>query len=199
MVAPKAAEPASTTGAWAPIIRVVLDTLRSTITKTIYRKAIEDFFNWQEQRGFDFNQSAVREYLVYLESAGYASATVNQRLSAIRRFASESASCNLLPLGDAVGICRVRNVRQITALSAKSLSRQKSEELINAPDGRTTKGKRDRVLLSLLVGCALRRREAVNLDVEGTYRRGAWQIGAQIFAPLWIQIAFGTRLLRRNP
>ena len=132
----------------------------------MYRKAIEDFLDWQEQRGSDFNQSAVRDYLVYLESVGYAPATLNQRLSAIRRFVAEAANRNLLSLGEAVGICRVRNVRQTGTPSATSLSRQKSEELINAPDGQTTKGMRDRVLLALLVGCALRRREAVNLDVE---------------------------------
>jgi site-specific recombinase XerD len=167
MMKPRAPEPAlSTASAWAPIIQVVLAGLRSTITKTMYRKAIEGFLDWQEQHGSDFNQSAVRDYLVYLESVGYAPATLNLRLSAIRRFVAEAANCNLLPLGEAVGICRVRNVRQMTAPSATSLSRQKSEELINAPDGQTTKGMRDRVLLALLVGCALRRREAVNLDVE---------------------------------
>lgn len=170
---PKAAEPVlSTPSAWAPIIQVVLDSLRSTITKTMYRKAIEDFLGWQEQGGSDFSQAAVRGYLVYLESLGYAPATLNQRLTAIRRFAAEAANCDLLPLGQAVAICRVRNVRQMTAPSATSLSKQKSEELINAPDGRTTKGKRDRVLLALLVGCALRRREAVNLDVEDIQYEG---------------------------
>jgi site-specific recombinase XerD len=159
--------------AWSPVVRAVLDSVRSTITKTMYRKAIEDFLGWhQQQGGPGFTQATVRGHLTFLESLGYAPATLNQRLSAIRKLAAEAANSNLVPLDQAVGICRTSNVRQTATPSASSLSKQKSEELINAPDGRTTKGKRDRVLLALLVGCALRRREAVNLNVEDIQYEG---------------------------
>jgi site-specific recombinase XerD len=204
-MASKALEPVLTASAWVPIIQIVLDGLRSPITKTMYRKAIEDFLHWQDQRGSGFSQSAVREYLLYLESVGYAAATLNQRLSAIRKLAAESANCNLLPLGEAVGICRVRNVPQTTAPSAMSLSRQKSEELINSPDGVTTKGKRDRVLLALLVGCALRRHEAVNLDVEDLQYESGREVLIRVVGqrgrirsvaiPSWIEEAIAQWLL----
>ena len=133
----------------------------------MYRKAIEDFFLWLEQQTSPtVTGAAVRSHLACLESAGYAAATLNQRLSAIRKLAAEAANSDLLPLDQAVQVCRIRNVRQAATLPATSLSEQKLEELINAPDGQTNKGKRDRLLLALLLGCALRRREVVNLDVE---------------------------------
>ena len=85
-----------TRDAWVPIVRAVLDSARSTITKTMYRKAIEDFLGWHEQQGGPrFTQATVRSHLAYLESLGYAPATLNQRLSAIRKVAAEAANSNL--------------------------------------------------------------------------------------------------------
>jgi site-specific recombinase XerD len=63
-------------------------------------------------------------------------------------------------------ICRIRNIRETAISLPTSLSQKKTEALINVPDGTTTKGKRDRLLLALLIGCALRRSEVVNLKVE---------------------------------
>lgn len=157
----------SSEAARTAIVRAVLESVGSTITKAMYRKAIEDFFRWLEQQSSPvFTESAVQSHLVYLESVGYAPATLNQRLSAVRKLARQAANSDLLPLHQAVQICRIRNVRQTAASAATSLSRQKSEDLINAPDGQTNKGRRDRVLLALLVGCALRRREVVDLNIE---------------------------------
>lgn len=168
MAAPPLSERVVCSGvAWAPAVRAVLESVGSTITKAMYRKAIEDFLLWLEQQGSPtVTGAAVQSHLAYLESVGYAAATLNQRLSAIRKLAAEAANSDLLPLDQAVQVCRIPNVRQAATLPATSLSKQKSEDLINAPDNQTNRGKRDRVLLALLVGCALRRREVVNLDVE---------------------------------
>jgi integrase len=46
---------------------------------------------------------------------------------------------------------------------------------LHAPDPATLKGKRDRLILALLVGCGLRRAEAVKLTVEDVQQRdGRW-------------------------
>ena len=48
---------------------------------------------------------------------------------------------------------------------------------LNAPDPRTLKGKRDRALLALLLGCGLRRAELLRLDVASLQLREArWVI-----------------------
>ncbi|WP_257031201.1 tyrosine-type recombinase/integrase [Tunturiibacter empetritectus] len=46
------------------------------------------------------------------------------------------------------------------------LTRDQAKELLAVPDRSTLKGKRDYVILALLVGCALRRQELATLDVE---------------------------------
>jgi site-specific recombinase XerD len=55
------------------------------------------------------------------------------------------------------------------------LTRPQAEALINCPDASTLKGKRDRAVLALLVGCGLRRGEAVSLTVADIQPRdGRW-------------------------
>jgi integrase/recombinase XerD len=50
------------------------------------------------------------------------------------------------------------------------LLRDQANELLNAPDPTTLKGKRDRAILALLVGCGLRRAELPRLSVENGIR-----------------------------
>jgi site-specific recombinase XerD len=133
----------------------------------MYGKAIKDLFSWLDSRGNPpLTEEACRNHLTYLQSQGYASATLNQRLSALRKLVVEAADLQLLPLAHAVQICRIHNIRKTATSPAIALNRQKMEELINVPDGHTNKGKRDRLLLALLIGCALRRGEVVNLDLD---------------------------------
>ena len=55
------------------------------------------------------------------------------------------------------------------------LTREQAKELLAVPDRSTLKGKRDYVILALLVGCALRRQELASLDVETIQlREGRW-------------------------
>jgi len=168
VAAPATSESVLCSGAaWTSAVQAVLKSVGSTVTKAMYRKAIEDLFRWLAKQGSPaLTESSIRSHLVYLESVGYAPATLNQRLSAFRKLAAVAANFDLLPLDQAVQICRICNVRHTATAPTASLSKQKSEELINAPDSQTSKGKRDRALLAMLVGCALRRREVVNLDVE---------------------------------
>jgi len=152
---------------WTTAVRAVLDDVASTITRAMYGKAIKDLFSWLDSRGHPpLTEEACRNHLAYLQSQGYASATLNQRLSALRKLVVKAADLQLVPLAHAVQICRIRNIRKTTTSPAIALNRQKTEELINVPDGHTNKGKRDRLLLALLIGCALRRGEVVNLDLD---------------------------------
>jgi site-specific recombinase XerD len=57
---------------------------------------------------------------------------------------------------------------------AGGLSSQ-ANELLNAPDPSTLKGKRDRAILALLICCGLRRAELVGLEVDRIQQReGRW-------------------------
>ena len=57
------------------------------------------------------------------------------------------------------------------------LLREQASALLNAPDPSTLKGKRDRAMLALLVGCGLRRAELLALEVNQIQQReGRWVI-----------------------
>ena len=55
------------------------------------------------------------------------------------------------------------------------LTRDQAKELLTVPDRSKIKGKRDYVILALLLGCALRRQELASLDVNRIQmREGRW-------------------------
>jgi site-specific recombinase XerD len=57
------------------------------------------------------------------------------------------------------------------------LLREQASELLNAPDPCTLKGKRDRAILALLIGCGLRRAELLSLEIDQIQQReGRWVI-----------------------
>ena len=77
------------------------------------------------------------------------------------------------------------------------LTREQAKELLAVPDRSTLKGKRDYLIIALLVGCALRRRELAFLTIEDIQlREGRWVIinlrgkGGRIrtvSVPIWVK------------
>lgn len=160
------------------VTRLVLDAVSSPSTRTMYAKALGDFFQWREAQGRPaFSRAAVQAHRAALEARGYAPSTINQRLAAIKKLAREAAANGLLDSAVAAGIDQVPGVKQQGTRAGNWLTRLQAEALINAPDPGTLKGRRDRALLALLVGCGLRRGEAVALTVAHLQQRdGRWVI-----------------------
>jgi integrase len=160
------------------VTTLVLDSVASPLTRTMYEKALRDFFTWWEEQGRpEFTKAAVQTHRAALEAKGYASSTINQRLAAIRKLAIEAADNQLIPLDQAAAIARVKGIPKAETQTRNSLTEKQAEQLINAPTPETLKGKRDRALLALLVGCGLRRRELSTLNVEDIQQReGRWII-----------------------
>jgi integrase len=65
----------------------------------------------------------------------------------------------MIGLEEAANLSDVPNVRQKGTRLGNWLTREQAKELLAVPDRSTLKGKRDYVIIALLVGCALRRRE----------------------------------------
>ena len=158
--------------------RLVLDAVSSPITRALYGKALDDFFGWWEGQGRPaFSRAVVQAYRGALESCGYSPSTINQRLAAIKKLAREAAANGLLDSGIAAGIDQVAGARQQGTRAGNWLTKAQAEALIHSPDPATLKGKRDRALLALLVGCGLRRGEVAALTVEHIEQRdGRWVI-----------------------
>ena len=160
------------------VMRLVLDAVCSPSTRTMYGKALADFFGWWREQGSPpFSRAAVQAHRAVLENKGYAPSTINQRLAAIKKLAREAAANGLLDASVAAAIDQVPGVKQQGVRAGNWLTRAQAEALINCPDPATLKEKRDRPLLALLVRCGLRRGEAVELTLEHIQQRdGRWVI-----------------------
>jgi integrase len=106
-----------------------------------------------------------------MRRAGKSAPTCNQAITVLRKLAEEAADNGLLLPEIANGISKVKTIRQLGHKTGTWLSLEQARELINTPDATTFKGKRDRVLLGLLLECGLRREEASELDVQQIQER----------------------------
>jgi integrase len=68
--------------------------------------------------------------------------------------------------GIASAIERTKGVKLVGVRAGNWLLKEQANELLNAPDPATLKGKRDRAILALLVSCGLRSAELVCLELD---------------------------------
>jgi hypothetical protein len=94
-----------------------------------------------------------------LVSLGLAAATINQRLAAVRRLAYEAADSGLLSPELAAGIRRVKGVKHLGQRSGNWLNIDPAQLLVDKSDSDGLRNKRDFAMISILLGCGLRRAE----------------------------------------
>lgn len=150
---------------------LVLDSVHSVHSKRAYRRALDDFLAWYRAGCVPFSRAAVQQYRAALEGQGLAPSSINVRLAAVRKLASEAAENGLLAPELAAGIARVKGAKRQGVRAGNWLTREQAQDLLNAPDPRTLKGTRDRAILGLLLGCGLRRSEIAALTVEHIQQR----------------------------
>ncbi len=145
----------------------VLASLGSRQSQRAYGHAIEEFIQWYcSEPRLALSRSVVMRYRLELERRGLAPSTINVRLAAVRRLATEASDSGLLSPDLLAGIRRVRGVKQLGKRLGNWLSVEQSRRLLGRVDTRTLRGKRDAAMLGLLLGCGLRRSELVELDVN---------------------------------
>ena len=149
----------------------VLNTLGSPASQYSYRFAIDDFIAWYcSEPRIAFNKTVVLRYRFQLEARHLAAAAINLRLAAVRRLAYEAADCGLLSPELAARIQRVKGAKRLGLRIGNWLSAEQAKALLQAPNAETMTGKRDRAILAVLLGCGLRRSEAVRLTMEHLQR-----------------------------
>ena len=163
----------------ARVMALVLDGVTSEHSRRSYRAGLTRFFAWMRMagQGSGFTRAMVQGYRTALIAEGLSAATVNLRLSPIRKLARELAENGLLDGMVAGSIERVPGVERRGTRLGNWLTKGQANALLDAPDPRTLAGKRDRAMLALLLGCGLRRGELLRLDVEDlAQREGRWVI-----------------------
>jgi site-specific recombinase XerD len=150
----------------------VLNSLRSPESKRGYRHAIDEFIQWYcSEPRLSFCKTVVTRYLIALEDRHLAAGTINGRLAAVRRLAYEAADAGLLSPELAAGIRRVKDVKKLGVRLGNWLTADEARRFWQAPPSDTLKGKRDRAILAVLLGCGLRRRELADLEFTHLQRR----------------------------
>jgi len=168
--------PVSEQPPWEALRKLVVDSVSSVHSRRAYGFALDRFFGWYRllDRGA-FRKALVQEYRAHLEVEGLSASTVNVRLAAIRKLAQEAADNGMLAPELAAGISKVKGAPRRGVRVGNWLEQSEARELLRAPTGSSKKAVRDRAILALLLGCALRRAELARLQVEDIQQRaGRW-------------------------
>jgi integrase len=186
-------EPCALTPAQARLRKMVLDSVVSPHSKRNYAKALDDLFAFCASR--PLSRPLLMEWRAGMESLS--PSTINVRLSAVRKMIGEARRNNMIGSEEATSLTDIPNISQKGTRLGNWLTREQAKELLAVPDRSTLKGKRDYVMLALLVGCALRRNELAELDVETIQQReGRWVLAdlegkgrrvRTVAIPIWVK------------
>jgi integrase len=170
---PSAEPPFALTQAQARLRQMVLDTVQSIHSKRNYAKALDDLFAFCASR--PLSRELLMEYRTTMEHLS--PSTINVRMSAIRKLVGEARRNGMIGREESDNLTDIPNVRQNGTRLGNWLTREQAKELLAVPDRSKLKGKRDYVIIALLIGCALRRRELATLNIEDIQlREGRWVI-----------------------
>jgi integrase len=176
---------------------MVLNSVASEHSKRNYAKALDEVFTLCANRSQGLSRALLMEYRAAMVEKKLSASTVNVRLSAVRKLVGEAQRNGIIDAEEAANLAGVPNLPQRGTRLGNWLTREQAKELLTVPDRSTLKGKRDYVILSLLVGCALRRQELASLDIASIQmREGRWVVAdlrgkggrvRTVAIPLWVK------------
>lgn len=160
------------------MVDMAIKGLDSPNTQRVYRADINDFLYWYSSSGLrGLNKAALSAFKEEMIQTGRGQTAINRALCAVRKFLREAADNNLITEQEAESAAKVKGISRPGASTGNWLTLQETQALIHAPNIEKVKGKRDRAMLALLVGCGLRRAELCGLNVEHIQQReGRWAI-----------------------
>lgn len=115
-----------------------------------------------------FSRENIKEYVIWLKGKGFASKTVNLKLTAIRSFLKYCSEEDFELRGVYTDVCSVKKLKEekkpIEYLQPKATS-----AILSAYDTRTSKHRRNRMILILLYGSGARVQELSDLNVSSLH------------------------------
>lgn len=178
----------------------VLNSLGSANSRRAYDYGIRKFLDWYcAQPRLGFNRNVVAQYRSFLEGQHLSASTINLRLGAVRRLASEAADSGPLSPDLAAGIRRVGGVRNLGARIGNWLTAEQAREFLSSIEVSSLRGKRDFALLAILLGFGLRRAELTAINVSDFEQRDDHWLLADLVGkgrhirtvpvPAWVKVA----------
>ena len=165
----------NTLTSFEPIVVMVENSLTSQHSRRAYRKAITDFLTWWDAQGKPPLLKAT--VLEYRSSLTGAPASINLKMSAIRKLAQEASDNGMIDPAIALGIARIKGVKSQGVRAGNWLNKHQAQELLTMPDINTLKGLRDRAVLAVMIGGGLRRSEVAGLTFAHLQQRDSrWVI-----------------------
>ena len=163
---------------WTRLKMLVLQSVSSPHTRRLYNFSLDEFIDWYRREPRPgLTKAAVSSWRASLEERGLGSSSINIRLSAVRKLAAEAADNGLLAPELAAGVLRLQGAKVRGVRVGNWLSLRQTQALLDAPSTATVKGRRDRAILAVLLGCGLRRSEVASLSYEHIQERdGRWCI-----------------------
>jgi integrase len=159
----------------------VLNSLTSASGQRTYEHAIREFVAWScSEPRLAFNRTVVLRYRIHLEQRGYAPATINLRLAAVRRIAYEASDAGLLSPELAAGRRRVKGVRRIGVRVGNWLTPEQGRRLLEFAVPSTARQLRDHPMVAMLIGCGLCRAELLALHLESIQQREEHRVIADL-------------------
>ena len=172
---------------------MVLDAVTSPHSRRNYAKALDLLFTFAGGRSL--TRALLLEYRASMD--GLAPSTVNVRLSAVRKLATEARKNGMLSAEEAANLTDIPNVSEKGTRLGNWLTKEQAREMLAVPDRSTRVGRRDYAILALSVGCALRRKELASLTVEDIQmRENRWVIAdlrgkggriRTVAVPMWVR------------
>jgi site-specific recombinase XerD len=195
--------------AWRKVLRIpdleqskdaVINSLPAFSSQVSYRHAIDEFITrYCSEPRLAFNRTVVLRYRFFLEQASLAPATINVRLAAVRRLAYEAADAKLLSPELAAGIARVKGATRLGVRAGNWLTAAQGKAPLRCFSATDLRSLRNRAMVSLLLGCGLRRSELVALHLEDIQLRDEHWVVADLVGkgrhirtvpvPSWAKVA----------
>ena len=150
-----------------PLIEMVVASVAAPSTKDRYARKLRLFFQWWEASGrAPFSRHLVNTYLAAEKDRGAQAFDIGHSLTAIKRLAREAAYAGLV---DAINLDAILQIKAPPVQGLRMGQWLTSEEvlkLMDLPDRATLTGKRDVVILGLMLYCGLRREEVLRVGFE---------------------------------
>ncbi|MGO9060542.1 MAG: tyrosine-type recombinase/integrase [Candidatus Binataceae bacterium] len=146
--------------------------IRNRNTRMAYARAVKQFFDWCEDRGFGLDHIEPTTVAAYVEQLGLATAkpTVKQHLAAIRQLFDYLVTGGILPSNPATSVRGPKFV--VKRGKTPVLSAEEARKLLDSIDAADLIGLRDRALIGVMVYSFARVGAAAAMRVEDYFQQG---------------------------